>query len=41
MVVHAVRDGRRLFRSDREDEQKGCPLYEKAAQMQRMDKSLH
>ena len=40
-VVSAVRDGHRLFRNDREDEEKGCSLYEKAAQMQRMENGLH
>lgn len=35
-----IQDGHRLFRNYREDEQKGCPLYEKAAQMQRLDKRL-
>lgn len=40
LMIRAVWDGHRLFRNYREDEQKGCPLYEKAAQMQRMDKRL-
>lgn len=38
-MVSAVGEGCRLFSSGGEEE-KGCPLYEKAAQMQKMDNRL-
>lgn len=40
-MVSAVGEGWRLFRKDGEEEEKGCPLYEKAAQMEKMDNRLH
>lgn len=39
-MASAAGEGCRLFRNDREEE-KGCPWYEKAAHMQKMDNRQH